>query len=172
VNRQEKRFIRANLGAIFFVAFLGLAGMALPFLIAFGCLLYLGGVALVLETWNGLPDTNQYTQLLDRLFLPIAFVGLIVGMTAGVVLWNRLFVKSGYLDSHTLKRMKLNMAPTDRMERIRKAIGLSFLIPFLIWVNWGIYLRPVLDWWVFLATLPLLFYFVYLAFKEYGSGKR
>lgn len=171
VNRQEKSFIKANLGAIFFVALGGLVGMALPFLMFFVYLFYTGGVALVLETWNGEPDVNRYTELLNRLFVLIAFIGLIAGMAIGIMLWNNFFIKSGHLDRHTLKHMKENMAPTNRMERIRKAIGFSFLIPFLIWINWEIYLKPVGSWWVFLGTLPLLFYFVYLVFKEYGSGK-
>jgi hypothetical protein len=172
MNRQEKSFIKASVGAILYVAIAGVAGMVTPFFIFFAYLAYIGGIALVSQTWNGSPDVNPYTQLLDRLFLPVAFIGLIVGMVIGVRLWNHIFVESAYLDNRTLECIKENAAPTPRMERIRKAIGFSFLIPFLLWVNWGVYLKPIKDWWILLVTLPLLSYFVYRAFKEYGSGKQ
>jgi len=172
MNRQERRFIKASLGAVFFVAIIGVAGMVTPFLVFFLYLAYLGGIDLVVQTWNGSPDVNHYTQLLDRFFMPVAFVGLIIGILLAIRLWNLLFVKSAYLDRHTLERIRAGSAPTLRMERARKTIGFSFLIPFLIWINWEIYLKPTEDWWIFLLTLPLLLYFIYHAVKEYYLDKR
>ena len=172
MNLQEKRFVNASLGAIIFVALIGIAGMAMPFLLFFAYLLFKGGSALVYETWNGLPNTNEYTQLLDKLFLPVAFIGLIVGMIMGVTLWNRFFVASGYLDKNTLDRLNENIAPTNRLERIRRAIGFSFFIPFLSWINFSLFQKPIKDWWGFIFTIPLLFYFIYLAYKEYGPRKK
>lgn len=169
---RERRFICASTGAILFVAILGLVGMAAPLLTFFVYLAFVGGMHLVFETWNGLPDANHYGHLLETLFLPATFVGLIVGMVAGTKLWDRFFVRNGYLDRHTLDCMKENLAPTPRLERIRKAIGFAFLIPFFIWLNWGVYQKPVKDWWLFLVTLPLLLYFLRLALKEYGSAKQ
>lgn len=104
--------------------------------------------------------------------MPVAFVGLIIGILLAIRLWNLLFVKSAYLDRHTLERIRAGSAPTLRMERARKTIGFSFLIPFLIWINWEIYLKPTEDWWIFLLTLPLLLYFIYHAVKEYYLDKR
>src|SRR3569832_1151705 len=130
MNRLERRFIKASLGAVFFVAIIGVAGMVTPFLVFFLYLAYLGGIDLVVQTWNGSPDVNHYTQLLDRFFMPVAFVGLIIGILLAIRLWNLLFVKSAYLDKHTLERIRAGSAPTLRKKRTKKTKENTNLIPF------------------------------------------
>src|SRR3569832_828693 len=85
--------------------------------------------------------------------MPVAFVGLIIVILLAIRLWNLLFVKSAYLERHTLERIRAGSAPTLRMERARKTIGNSFLIPLLIWINWEIYLKPTEDCWILFITL-------------------
>src|SRR3569832_1906376 len=141
MNRLERRFIKASLGAVFFVAIIGVAGMVTPFLVFFLYLAYLGGIDLVVQTWNGSPDVNHYTQLLDRFFMPVAFVGLIIGILLAIRLWNHLFEKSAYLVMLLFERIRVVSAPTHHKKKTKKTKKNTIQIPFLIWIIWEIYLK-------------------------------
>lgn len=84
---------------------------------------------------------------------------VVVSILLGDQLWGKLFVKSGFLCSEAVIRIRTNRAPTAKGEKIHRRISLSLsvLIPvFLFYVGW--YLQ---SWWMMgLAALVGIWLFV------------
>lgn len=176
--QQERRY---GLAVICFFG-ITIAAVALGTLLVVtllsGLLWLIGGNELLSTFWQGHPPFTQYIlQQMDKLLLPLLLVGMILGFLYGYHLWERLFLKSGYLSAETVQRLvEKNMAPTERMERARKAIGFILLIPLFSWMTWlfmTMESKGESEWWrlVVLVPLGILAYLLYHVWREYFSRK-
>lgn len=118
--------------------------------------------ATLLDWWS-----RNIETLPDILFLPSFLTLVAMSFFLGYRLWHLLFVKSGYLDKATVEKMEMGLAPTVGAERIRKAIGFSLFLPASAWLAYAA-LTEDIDWWLIPPAVAPIFYFGYLAWKEYS----
>lgn len=80
-------------------------------------------------------DTN-YSQQYGHVWLPISLIASVLGFFVALALWDRIFVKSGYLSPAAQQRLATTRAPTERGERIR--VGIGYVTYLLILFGLGI----------------------------------
>lgn len=134
---QRRRYYVAY-GIWFLLSPIGLAigliaAVVLEFVIVGGVdALREGGAMAVLRAAND----PVYSQRNEHIGLPLMFVLGLGGFLLANVLWNRLFIKSGYLSKTAVRRLNMNRTPTERGERIR--VGIGYVVYLAILFGFGI----------------------------------
>lgn len=138
LDREQRRRYYFAYGIWFLLSPIGLAigliaAVVLEFVITSGvdALLEGGAVAVIRAA-----SDPVYSQQNEHIGLPLMFVLGLGGFLLANVLWNRLFIKSGYLSKTAVRRLNMNRAPTERGERIR--VGIGYVVYLAIFFGLGI----------------------------------
>jgi hypothetical protein len=138
LDREQRRHFFIAFGLWFFFATAGLAlGLVLAILLGF---IYASGIDALIAggfgaVWRAAGDP-VYSKQHEHIVLPLMFVLGLGGFLLANVLWNRLFIKTGYLSVAAVKRLNMNRAPTERGERIR--VGIGYVVYLAILFGFGI----------------------------------
>lgn len=138
LDREQRRRYHFAYGIWFLLAPIGLAiGLVLAIVLAFVLesgvdALLEGGAMAVLRA----ASDPVYSQRNEHIGLPLMFVLGLGGFLLANVLWNRLFIKTGYLSKAAVRRLNMNRAPTERGERTR--VGIGYVVYLAILFGLGI----------------------------------
>jgi hypothetical protein len=130
LDRGEKRRYFVAYGVFFvLITLVPTVGLVLGATAVFG--MY-GGLDAI---WRSAVDTN-FSRELSQFWVPASISGGLLGFVAANALWNRIFIRSGYLSEAAVQRMRLNRAPTERGEKIR--VGIGYVLYLAIFLGLGV----------------------------------
>jgi hypothetical protein len=130
LDREQRRRYYVSYGTLVLlclvVSVLGLAGGVA------GYFWYVGGTQAIEQAFR---DAAYARQFGDTWFL-IGLASGVAGFFAALALWDRIFVKSGYLSPAAQQRLATSRAPTERGERMR--VGIGYVVYLTIFFGLGI----------------------------------
>lgn len=130
LGRDQRRRYFVSYGTLILlclvVSVFGLAGGVAGFF------WYVGGIQAIELAFRDAAYARQFGDT----WLLIGLASGVAGFFAALALWDRIFVKSGYLSPAAQQRLATNRAPTERGERIRVSIG--YVVYLAIFFGLGI----------------------------------
>jgi hypothetical protein len=169
LKKGERRRYFVAYGVFFaLVTLVPTMGFVLGVAIVFG---FHGGLDAI---WRSIVDTS-YSRELSGIWVPVAIGGGLLGFVAANSLWNRLFVKSGYLNEVVAQRMHMNRAPTERGEKIR--VGFGYVLYLGIFLGLGVSMlifgeRTPLQIFSSLGMIGMGIYVAVHAFLRYRNARK